>query len=94
MIFLQTKVIKLKCLIFLVSSFLRGPNEGDDTSQETVRKEKLKDVLKNLLPEHNSKRDMSRYTLERQLSKTVNEADKNKDNEISLPEFLELMKGK
>ena len=66
------------------------PSEGDNTSQETVRKDKLKDILKNLLPDQNS--GVSRYTLQRQLSDIVNRADKNRDNEISLPEFLEIMK--
>ena len=73
-------------MVFLASR----PSQGDNTSQETVRKDKLKDVLKNLLPDHNS--GASRHTLQRQLSDIVNRADKNKDNEISLPEFLEIMK--
>ena len=71
---------------------LRGPTEGCDTSQDTVRKDKLKDFLKNLLLDHNSKCDMSRHELKRQLSDIVNRADRNMDNEISLPEFLEIMK--
>ena len=33
-----------------------------------------------------------RHTLQRLLSDIVNRADKNKDNDISLPEFLEIMK--
>ena len=52
----------------------------------------MKCILKGALSDQPSKRNQSKRTFERQISDIVNDADKNKDNEISQEEFLVLMK--
>ena len=67
----------------------RDPN---DARRNVLDKGRVKSILKGLLCDHTSKRNQGKPAFERQISKIVNNADKNKDNEISLPEFLDLMK--
>lgn len=66
--------------------------DSNDGQRKVLNKGRVKSILKGALSDQPSKRNQSKYTFERQISDIVNDADKNKDNEISQEEFLVLMK--
>ena len=66
--------------------------DSNDDQKNVLDKGRVKSILKGVLCDHTSKRNHGKPAFDRTISTIVNNADKNEDNEISLPEFLDLMK--